>query len=49
MVEHLATQHGKLFSFLHQAMESLKKDMVQGQFAKEVATWAGKVQTEMKR
>lgn len=49
VVEHLATQHGQLFSFLHQEVESLKKDMVRGQFVEEVVNWAEKVQTEMER
>ena len=41
VVERLATQHGELFSFLHQKIESLKEDMVQKQFAEEVVDWAG--------
>ena len=36
VVEQLATQHGELFSFLHQEIESLKEDMVWKQFAEEV-------------
>ena len=38
VVERLATQHGELFSFLHQEIESLKEDMVRKQFAEEVVT-----------
>ena len=49
VVERLATQHGELFSFLHQEIESLKEDMVQKQFAEEVVDWAGKVQAEVER
>ena len=49
MVERLATQHGELFSFLHQEIESLKEDMVQKQFAEEVVAWAGRMQGEMER
>ena len=49
MVERLATQHGKLFSFLHQEIESLKEDMVRKQFAEEVVAWAGRVQGEVER
>ena len=49
MVERLATQHGELFSFLHQEIESLKEDMVQKQFAEEVVDWAGRVQGEVER
>ena len=43
VVERLATQHGELFSFLHQEIESLKEDMVRKQFAEEVVTWAERV------
>ena len=43
VVERLATQHGEFFQFLHQQIESLKKDMVREKFTKEVETWAGKV------
>ena len=49
VVDRLATQHGELFQYLHQEIESLKKDMVREQFAEEVETWAGKVQGEMER
>ena len=49
VVERLATQHGELFSFLHQEIESLKEDMVRKQFAEEVVSWAGKVQGEVER
>ena len=49
VVERLATQHGELFSYLHQEIESLKKDMVPKQFAEEVVTWAGRVQGEVER
>ena len=49
VVERLATQHGELFSFLHQEIESLKEDMVQKQFAEEVVSWAGRVQEEVER
>ena len=49
VVEQLATQHGEMFSFLHQEIESLKEDMVQKQFAEEVVAWAGRVQGEMER
>ena len=43
VVDRLATQHGGLFQFLHQEIESLKKDMVREKFAEDVETWAGKV------
>ena len=36
VVERLATQHGELFSFLHDEIKSLKEDYVQKQFAEEV-------------
>lgn len=49
VVERLATQHGKLFSFLHQEIESLKEDMVQKQFVEEVVSWAERVQGEVER
>ena len=49
VVDHLATQHGELFQFLHQEIESLKKDMVREKFAEEVETWAGKVQGKVER
>ena len=43
VVDRLATQHGELFQFLHQEIESLKKDMVREKFMEEVETWARKV------
>ena len=43
VVERLATQHGELFRYLHQEIESLKKDLVKEQFAEDVEMWAGKV------
>ena len=49
VVDRLATQHGELFQFLHQEIESLKKDMVREKFAEDVETWAGKVQGEVER
>ena len=49
VVDRLATQHGELFQFLHQEIESLKKDMVREQFAEEVETWAGKGPGEVER
>ena len=49
MVVRLATQHGELFSFLHQEIESLKEDMVPKQFAEEVVDWAGRMQEEVER
>ena len=49
VVERLATQHGELFSFLHQEIESLKEDMVRKQFAEEVVTWAERVQGDVER
>ena len=49
VVERLATQHGKLFSFLHQEGEELKNGMVQKQFAKEVVSWAGRMQGAVER
>ena len=49
VVERLVTQHSKLFSFLHQEIESLKEDMVRKQFTEEVVTWAGRVQGEVER
>ena len=49
VVERLATQHGELFSFLHQEIESLKEDMVQKQFAEGVVAWVGRVQGEVER
>ena len=49
VVEQLATQHSELFRYLHQEIESLKKDSVREQFAEEVETWAGKVQEEVER
>ena len=48
VVERLATQHGELFSFLHQEIV-LKEHMVQKQFAEEVVAWAGRVQEELGR
>ena len=38
VVERLATQHGELFQYLHQEIESLKKDVVREQFAEDVET-----------
>ena len=49
VVDRLATQHGELFSFLHQEVEELKKGMVPKQFAEEVVSWAGRVQGEVER
>ena len=49
VVEWLATQHGELFQYLHQEIESLKKNAVREQFATDVETWAGKVQQEVER
>ena len=43
VVERLATQHGELFSFLHQEIKSLKEDMLRKQFTEEVVTWAERV------
>ena len=43
VVERLATQHRELFRYLHKEIESLKKDIVQKQFAKDVEKWVGKV------
>ena len=49
VVERLATQHGELFSFLHQEIAALREDMVRKQFAEEVVDWAGRVQGEVER
>ena len=49
VVERLATQHGELFSFLHEEIKSVKEDYVQKQFAEEVVAWAGWVQVELGR
>ena len=42
VVERLATQHGELFSFLHQEIESLKEDMVQNSSQRRLCRGLGR-------